>query len=99
MVRERPRARPGDGVAERGKRVRPGPAPAAGVGRQAHDPVRRSRGRGPAEAPAPYCLQRVPDRLLIRTAARILVDQLLVHGVDTAYCVPGESYVAVLDAI
>ncbi|MGE5274598.1 MAG: thiamine pyrophosphate-binding protein [Verrucomicrobiota bacterium] len=36
---------------------------------------------------------------MIRTAARILVDQLVVHGVDTAYCVPGESYVAVLDAI
>ena len=34
-----------------------------------------------------------------RTAARILVDQLLVHGVDTAYCVPGESYLGVLDAI
>jgi acetolactate synthase I/II/III large subunit len=36
---------------------------------------------------------------LTRTAARILVDQLLVHGVDTAYCVPGESYLGVLDAI
>jgi acetolactate synthase I/II/III large subunit len=36
---------------------------------------------------------------LRRTAARILVDQLLVHGVDTAYCVPGESYLGVLDAI
>jgi acetolactate synthase-1/2/3 large subunit len=36
---------------------------------------------------------------LTRTAAQILVDQLLVHGVDTAYCVPGESYIAVLDAI
>jgi acetolactate synthase I/II/III large subunit len=34
-----------------------------------------------------------------RTGARILVDQLLVHGVDTAYCVPGESYLGVLDAI
>ncbi len=34
-----------------------------------------------------------------RTAARIFVDQLLVHGVDTAYCVPGESYLAVLDAL
>jgi acetolactate synthase-1/2/3 large subunit len=34
-----------------------------------------------------------------RTAARILVDQLLVHDVDTAYCVPGESYIDVLDAI
>jgi len=36
---------------------------------------------------------------LNRTGARILVDQLLVHGVDTAYCVPGESYLDVLDAL
>ena len=36
---------------------------------------------------------------MTRTAARILVDQLLVHGVDTAFCVPGESYLGVLDAI
>jgi acetolactate synthase-1/2/3 large subunit len=36
---------------------------------------------------------------LTRSAAQILVDQLLVHGVDTAYCVPGESYIAVLNAI
>jgi acetolactate synthase I/II/III large subunit len=34
-----------------------------------------------------------------RSGARILVDQLLAHGVDTAFCVPGESYVAVLDAL
>jgi acetolactate synthase-1/2/3 large subunit len=34
-----------------------------------------------------------------RTAARILVDQLVVHGADTAFCVPGESYLGVLDAI
>ena len=34
-----------------------------------------------------------------RTGGRILVDQLLVHGVDTAFCVPGESYLAVLDAM
>src|SRR6478736_3448589 len=36
---------------------------------------------------------------MARTAAQILVDQLLVHGVDTAYCVPGESYLGVLDAL
>jgi acetolactate synthase I/II/III large subunit len=36
---------------------------------------------------------------LTRTGARILVDQLLAHGVDTAFCVPGESYIAVLDAL
>ena len=34
-----------------------------------------------------------------RTAARILVDALKIHGVDTAFCVPGESYLAVLDAL
>ena len=36
---------------------------------------------------------------MTRTGARILVDQLLVHGADTAFCVPGESYLGVLDAI
>jgi Thiamine pyrophosphate enzyme, N-terminal TPP binding domain len=36
---------------------------------------------------------------MARTAAQILVDQLLVHGVDTAYCVPGESYLDVLDGL
>jgi acetolactate synthase I/II/III large subunit len=36
---------------------------------------------------------------LTRTGARILVDQLVVHGVETAFCVPGESYIAVLDAL
>ena len=35
---------------------------------------------------------------MIRRAARILVDQLQVHGVDHVFCVPGESYLAVLDA-
>jgi acetolactate synthase-1/2/3 large subunit len=34
-----------------------------------------------------------------RTGARILVDQLVLHGVDTAFCIPGESYIAVLDAL
>jgi acetolactate synthase I/II/III large subunit len=34
-----------------------------------------------------------------RTGARILVDQLIVHGVDTVFCVPGESYIAALDAL
>ncbi|MFU8864121.1 MAG: thiamine pyrophosphate-binding protein [Rhodobacterales bacterium] len=34
-----------------------------------------------------------------RTAGKVLVDQLLVHGADTAYCVPGESYLEVLDAL
>jgi acetolactate synthase-1/2/3 large subunit len=36
---------------------------------------------------------------MVRTAAQILVDALKIHGVDTAFCVPGESYLAVLDAL
>jgi acetolactate synthase-1/2/3 large subunit len=34
----------------------------------------------------------------MRTAAEVLVDQLIVHGVRHVFCVPGESYLAVLDA-
>jgi acetolactate synthase I/II/III large subunit len=34
----------------------------------------------------------------MRTAAEVLVDQLRVHGVRHVFCVPGESYLAVLDA-
>jgi acetolactate synthase-1/2/3 large subunit len=34
-----------------------------------------------------------------RTAARILVDQLVLQGVDRVFCVPGESFLAVLDAL
>jgi acetolactate synthase-1/2/3 large subunit len=30
---------------------------------------------------------------------KILVDSLLTHGVDLAFCVPGESYLAVLDGL
>ncbi|HEX8663170.1 MAG TPA: thiamine pyrophosphate-binding protein [Beijerinckiaceae bacterium] len=34
-----------------------------------------------------------------RTGGQILVDQLVTHGVDHLFCVPGESYLAVLDAL
>ncbi len=34
-----------------------------------------------------------------RSGAQILVDQLKIHGADTVFCVPGESYLAVLDAL
>jgi acetolactate synthase-1/2/3 large subunit len=34
-----------------------------------------------------------------RTGAQLLVDALRLHGVDTAFCVPGESYLAVIDAL
>ena len=35
----------------------------------------------------------------MRTGGRILVDNLVLQGVDLAFCVPGESYLAVLDAL
>jgi len=34
-----------------------------------------------------------------RTAAEALVDQLVIHGVRHVFCVPGESYLPVLDAL
>ncbi len=34
-----------------------------------------------------------------RTGGRILVDQLVAQGVTRVYCVPGESYLAALDAL
>ena len=34
-----------------------------------------------------------------RTGGRILVDALRIHGVDRLFCVPGESYLDVLDAL
>jgi acetolactate synthase I/II/III large subunit len=34
-----------------------------------------------------------------RTAAQLLVAELEAHGVDRVFCVPGESYLAVLDAL
>jgi acetolactate synthase-1/2/3 large subunit len=34
-----------------------------------------------------------------RNGGRILIDALIQHGVDLAFCVPGESYLAALDAL
>ena len=34
-----------------------------------------------------------------RSGAQVLVDCLQLHGADTVFCVPGESYLAVLDAL
>jgi acetolactate synthase-1/2/3 large subunit len=35
----------------------------------------------------------------VRTGGRILVDQLELNGADLAFCLPGESFLAVLDAL
>ena len=52
------------------------------------------------ESAALNCSAEMPMRGKdnIRTAAEILVDQLRVNGVRHVFCVPGESYLAVLDA-
>ncbi|MDB5734251.1 MAG: hypothetical protein JWN16_888 [Alphaproteobacteria bacterium] len=41
----------------------------------------------------------VHAELATRTAAQVLVDQLVIQGVTHVFCVPGESYLAVLDAL
>src|SRR5688572_14738302 len=39
------------------------------------------------------------DRIEMRSGGRILVDQLVTHGVECAFTVPGESFLPVLDAL
>jgi hypothetical protein len=34
-----------------------------------------------------------------RSGGQVLIDALHIHGVDTVFCVPGESYLAALDAL
>jgi acetolactate synthase I/II/III large subunit len=34
-----------------------------------------------------------------RTAGEVLIDQLVIHGARHVFCVPGESYIAALDAL
>src|SRR5215510_2880694 len=40
-----------------------------------------------------------PGEPMPRRAADLLVDCLAAHGIDRVFCVPGESYLAVLDAL
>lgn len=41
----------------------------------------------------------MPELIEPRSGGKILVDALLHNAVDTVYCVPGESYLPVLDAL
>ena len=69
----------------------------------------RARGQGQAAAAALSHLYRQPIDACrearhdpahrSRTGAQILIDQLKIHGADTLFCVPGESYLAALDAM
>jgi len=40
-----------------------------------------------------------PNAARSRSGGQILVDQLKIHGADLAFCVPGESFLPVLDAL
>jgi acetolactate synthase-1/2/3 large subunit len=53
--------------------------------------------RTPREAALRPAFDR--EQPMTRRAADLLVDCLAAHGVDRAFCVPGESYLAVLDAL
>ena len=33
------------------------------------------------------------------TAAKVLLDTLVAHNIDRAFCVPGESYLSVMDEL
>src|SRR5262245_66500859 len=33
------------------------------------------------------------------TVGRLIVDSIAAHGIDRAFCVPGESYLGLLDAL
>ncbi|MCH6590551.1 MAG: thiamine pyrophosphate-binding protein [Proteobacteria bacterium] len=41
----------------------------------------------------------MPDRAAPRTGGRLIADALRVHGVETVFCVPGESYLEIMDGL
>src|SRR5688500_10757349 len=53
----------------------------------------------PAARPSWRTPMNPADTVLSRSGAQILVDSLKIHGVDMAFGVPGESYLAVLDSM
>ncbi|MFM8677517.1 MAG: thiamine pyrophosphate-binding protein, partial [Burkholderiaceae bacterium] len=41
----------------------------------------------------------MPSSITLQTGGQLVVSALLTHGARTVYCVPGESYLPVLDAL
>ena len=37
--------------------------------------------------------------MMTRHGGKVLADQLAVHGAELAFCVPGESFLALLDGL
>src|SRR5687767_6586237 len=50
----------------------------------------------PARTPPDRCEPLSLETLMPRRAADLIVECLAAHGVDRVFCVPGESYLAVL---
>src|SRR5918994_1532599 len=96
MARGRRRSGARDGLGERAHGLRTGHGAPGRVGGKAHDPVRRSVRR--RQAPVATRLG-APRGGAVRSGGRILVDQLELNGVELAFCLPGESYLPVLDAL
>ena len=70
-------------------------------------PKGEGKGEAAGDEPASRIPQAIPTPTLplaregreLRTGGQILIDQLVVQGVTHVFCVPGESYLAVLDAL
>src|SRR5262245_40682189 len=75
----------------------------ARCGVHAHAAAKRLRlntGRASAEPEGTVRVRSHPlEFAMRRRAADLLIDCLAAHGVDRVFCVPGESYLAVLDAL
>jgi acetolactate synthase-1/2/3 large subunit len=41
----------------------------------------------------------VVDRIRVKTGGELVVDAMLYHGIDTVFCVPGDSHLPILDAL
>ena len=100
VVRARPRSGARDDRGRRADGVRAGAAAAGRVGGAADDPLRRPGRRGQAEAAAGDDLPRAAGARGERAAAASSSStSSSLHGADIAFGVPGESYLAVLDAL
>src|SRR5207245_5787738 len=44
-------------------------------------------------------LHDIRRRAAVRTGGQLLAEQLVIHGTELAFCVPGESYLPLLDGL
>src|SRR5690606_14224552 len=59
-----------------------------------------ARGGGGCQSPAAPVISRKPGKgRKMKTGGEILIECLEAEGAERAFCVPGESYLAVLDAL